>query len=293
MTPRPLDDEARARGRTQAVIARQRRAQAKQALASEEVTLEEVLAQRSDEIMGRLRIGEVIASVRGFGPAKTYAFLDAVHVDPQRRLGHLGEHQVKRILQRMSSHAARSAPTPKARLLVLSGPSGVGKSSVVGYLREHHPEIWFSVSVTTRPPRPGEIDGVDYFFVTHERFEQLKAQGALLEWAAFAGNLYGTPAQPVQERLARGVAVMCEIELAGARQVRAADPDALLVFLAPPSWEVLVERLTGRGTEAPEVVAMRLVTAREELAAESEFDVVVVNDIVSRAAEEIMGLLVQ
>ncbi len=293
MNPHPLDEDARARGRRQAVAARQRRAHIKQALASAETTVEEVLAQRGDDIIGRLRIGEVITSVRGFGPAKTNALLDGINVDPQRRLGHLGAHQVERIVQRMASHTSRSTPVRKARLLVLSGPSGVGKSSVVGYIREHYPDIWFSISVTTRPPRPGESDGVDYFFVTHHRFEQLKAQGALLEWASFAGNLYGTPALPVQERLARGVAVMCEIELAGARQVRAADPSAVLVFLAPPSWEVLVERLTGRGTEAPEVVAMRLVTAREELAAESEFDVVVVNDTVSRAAEEIIGLLVQ
>lgn len=293
MNRHPLDEEARARGRSQAVAARQRRAQIKQALADAETTIEEVLSQRGDEIIGRLRIGEVIASVRGFGSAKTNTFLDAVDVDPQRRLGHLGAHQVERIVHRMTSFGIRPAPARKARLLVLSGPSGVGKSSVVGYIREHYPDIWFSVSVTTRPPRPGEIEGVDYFFVTAHRFEQLKAQGALLEWAAFAGNLYGTPAQPVQQRLARKVAVMCEIELVGARQVRAADPDAVLVFLAPPSWDVLVERLTGRGTEAPEVVAVRLVTAREELAAEAEFDVVVVNDTVARAAEEIIGLLVQ
>ena len=121
----------------------------------------------------------------------------------------------------------------------------------------------------------------------------MREQGALLEWATFAGNFYGTPAEPVRERLKRGIAVMCEIELAGARQVRAADPHALLVFLAPPSWDVLVERLTGRGTETPEVVSTRLVTAREELAAEAEFDVVVVNDSVARAAEEIITLLVQ
>jgi guanylate kinase len=293
MTPRPLNEDARARGRDQAIAARRRRAHIKKALAHGEISLASVLAQRSDQVISKFRIGDLILSLRGFGAAKTDALMADVGIDPQRRLGQLGEHQIVRIVQHVNARAKTSRLAPRARLLVLSGPSGVGKSSVVGYLREHYPDIWFSVSVTTRPPRVGEVDGVDYFFVTQERFDELREQGALLEWATFAGNFYGTPAEPVRERLKRGIAVMCEIELAGARQVRAADPHALLVFLAPPSWDVLVERLTGRGTETPEVVSTRLVTAREELAAEAEFDVVVVNDSVARAAEEIITLLVQ
>jgi guanylate kinase len=293
MKPHPLDEDARARGRTQAVAARRQRAQIKKDVATGELSLASVLSQRTDHVIGRLRIGEIIACLPGFGPAKTDAILNEVGVEPQRRLGQLGEHQTARILQILAPRMKPWKPVARARLLVLSGPSGVGKSSIVGYIREHHPDIWFSVSVTTRPPRPGEVDGVDYFFITAERFEELQSQGALLEWASFAGNFYGTPAEPVRERLNRGIAVMCEIELAGARQVRAADPHALLVFLAPPSWDVLVERLTGRGTESPEVVSTRLITAREELAAEAEFDVVVVNDHIARAAEEIIALLVQ
>ncbi|RZS89392.1 guanylate kinase [Motilibacter rhizosphaerae] len=177
------------------------------------------------------------------------------------------------------------------RLLVLSGPSGVGKTTVVRQLRERHPEVWVSVSATTRFPRPGEVDGVHYTFVGDEEFDRLVADDALLEWAEFAGNRYGTPRQGVERRLADGVPVVLEIDLQGARQVRERVPDALLVFVAPPSWDELVRRLSGRGTEAPDVVERRLEVARTELAAEPEFDVTLVNTSVDEVCDALVGLL--
>jgi guanylate kinase len=174
---------------------------------------------------------------------------------------------------------------------VLSGPSGVGKGTVVAEVRRRHPEVWVSVSVTTRRPRAGEIDGVDYHFVDGDEFDRLIADDGLLEWAEYAGNRYGTPAAPVRDRLAAGAPALLEIELQGARQVRARDADAQLVFLAPPSWAVLVDRLAGRGSEPPAVQERRLALAQAELDAAGEFDVVVVNDDVSRAADELVGLL--
>jgi guanylate kinase len=179
-----------------------------------------------------------------------------------------------------------------SRLVVLSGPSGVGKGSVVAALRALRPDIWISVSVTTRAPRPGEVDGREYHFVDRATFEAMVARGELLEHASYAGNLYGTPRAPVEERLARGEPMLLEIELQGARQVRAALGErAFLVFLAPPSWQELRRRLIGRGTEDDERVARRLAVAREELAARPEFDATVVNDDIGNAVAALLPLL--
>lgn len=187
-----------------------------------------------------------------------------------------------------------SAGRGAGRVVVLSGPSAVGKSTVVRCLRERVPDLHFSVSVTTRAPRPGEVDGVDYSFVTPDEFSRLIADGALLEWAEIHGGLHrsGTPAQPVREAIAAGRPVLIEVDLAGARAVKKAMPEALTVFLAPPSWEELQSRLTGRGTETPEAIERRLATARAELAAQDDFDTVVVNSQLESACAELVSLLV-
>lgn len=179
------------------------------------------------------------------------------------------------------------------RLVVLAGPSAVGKSTLVHLLRERIADLYFSVSMTTRAPRPGEVDGEDYFFVTPEDFQGHIDSGEMLEWAEIHGGLQrsGTPAAPVRESLTQGRPVLVEVDLAGARSIKSLMPEAVTVFLAPPSWDELVKRLTGRGTEPEDVVARRLETARTELAARDEFDRVVVNDDVERAFAEISAIL--
>ncbi|MBK5305286.1 MAG: guanylate kinase [Frankiaceae bacterium] len=181
--------------------------------------------------------------------------------------------------------------SPPARLTVLSGPSGAGKGSVVAAVRRRHPEVWLSVSVTTRAPRPGETHGVEYYFVDDTEFARMVAADELLEHDAHMGASYGTPRRPVDEQLASGVPVLLEIDLNGARQVRASMPDAQLVFLAPPSFDELARRLVGRGTEDPEKVRDRLDRARIEIAAEDEFDELIVNDDIESAADRLVALM--
>jgi len=168
----------------------------------------------------------------------------------------------------------------------------VGKGTVAAYVRATHPEIWISVSATTRRPRPGEVHGRHYWFVDDAEFDRMVAEGELLEWAVVHGRArYGTPRGPVVEALEAGRPVLLEIDLQGARQVRETMPEAFFVFLEPPSWEELVSRLLGRGTETEEERARRLETAREEMAAASEFDATVVNVEISAAGEELVALI--
>jgi guanylate kinase len=179
-----------------------------------------------------------------------------------------------------------------ANLTVIAGPTAVGKGTVIKSILEDHPEIALSVSATTRAPRPGEVDGVSYFFMTKTEFEAKIAQGEMLEWAQVHGdNYYGTPKQPVLDALASGKQVILEIDLQGVRQVRQAWPTAKFIFIAPPSWDELVRRLQGRGTETEEQMAKRLETAKAELAAESEFDFTVVNNEVAECAAEVVELM--
>ncbi|QNN52561.1 guanylate kinase [Nocardioides mesophilus] len=186
-----------------------------------------------------------------------------------------------------------SDPRPaRSRLTVLAGPTAVGKGTVAAAVRADHPDVWISVSVTTRPPRAGEIHGRHYYFVSEQEFDRLVAENELLEWAVVHKAFrYGTPRRPVEQALAEGRPALLEIDLQGARQVRRTMPDALFVFLKPPSWEELVRRLVGRGTESEEERGRRLETAQDELAAEAEFDVTVVNTEVHAACEELVALM--
>lgn len=184
-----------------------------------------------------------------------------------------------------------SAPTI-ARLTVLAGPTAVGKGTVVNELRRRHPRLFVSISATTRNPRPGEVDGVHYYFVSAEEFDTLVASGQMLEWALVHGtHRYGTPRGPVQDQLDAGRPALLEIDLAGARQVRQAMPQARLVFLVPPSWDELVHRLAGRGTEDSQEQVRRLTTARTEMDAVDEFDHVIVNETVASATTELERLM--
>lgn len=178
------------------------------------------------------------------------------------------------------------------QLIVLAGPTAVGKGTVVKYILEHYPNVSLSVSATTRAARPGEVEGESYFFLTHQQFDQMIEAGDMLEYAVVHGmNKYGTPKRPVIEALKAGKNVILEIDIQGARQVKERMPEAKLVFIAPPSWDELVKRLQGRGTESAEEQARRLETAKAELAAQDEFDHVVINDEVARCASEVVELM--
>jgi len=292
MTPRPVPPEVdRLAASKAAVAARRARAAVKQDVATRRrAPLEIATAAWNDPASAEagLRVRELLTSIPGLGPARADRALDRLEISPRKRLGGLGARQRERLSDYLG---ARDHAAP-ARLTVLAGPTAVGKGTVSGYIREHYPDVELSVSATTRSPRPGEIDGVHYYFVSDEEFDRKIAAGELLEWAVVHNSYrYGTPRPPIDAALAEGRRVLLEIDLQGARSVRKAMPDALLVFLLPPTWEELVRRLTGRGTEDAEEQQRRLDTARVELAAQDEFDARVVNTEVSEAAQEVVELM--
>jgi guanylate kinase len=245
-----------------------------------------------DSVAGSMRITDFLLALPAIGAGKRDRVLDELHISPVKRLGGLGARQ-RRVLEEwldrrfpvLSPRGARS------RLLVLAGPTAVGKGTVAAHIRDHNPEIHLSISATTRPPRPGEVDGVHYYFVDDAEFDRLIADDELLEYAVVHNkSRYGTPRAPIDAALAEGKTVLLEIDLQGARQVRRAEPAATLIFLLPPSWDELVQRLVGRGTEDAEERARRLRTAKVELAAQNEFDHLIVNEDVATAAREVVDL---
>lgn len=247
----------------------------------------------ADSAEAGLRITEFLGAMPGVGAIKVPRILEAVDISSRKRLGALGRHQRERLTTWLVARGAtgNTAPT-RGRLIVVAGPTAVGKGTVVARIRDKHPDVRFSVSATTRAPRPGEAEGVHYFFVSDDEFDRVVAAHQMLEWAVVHGqNRYGTPRAPIVEALERGDSIILEIDIQGARQVKAAMPEAILVFLLPPSWEELVRRLESRGTEDSAEQARRLETARTELDAQDEFDETIVNDDVDRAAEAVVHLM--
>ncbi len=307
-TPPDVDRVAASRA---AVAARRARAAVKASVAARERTALEVLAAATADpngVEGRLRVTELLTSIPAIGVTKMQRIMEQQGISPSKRLGGLGTHQRVRLHDVLTglqpSGGVGAAPNLGATkttdaaapadsgLLVLAGPTAVGKGTVAGYIRENYPNVLLSVSATTRKPRPGEVEGVSYFFVDDAEFDRMIAAGEFLEWATVHNaSRYGTPRTPVEQAIAAGNSVLLEIDLQGARSVKVAMPEARLVFLLPPSWEELVRRLIGRGTEDSAEQTRRLATARQELAAQDEFDYRVVNHTVADAAREVVDLM--
>lgn len=286
--PPQLTAEERANALAKAAQSRKRRAEVKSKIKTGEFSIDTVLEIAANEdSVGKMRVRELLEALSGVGKVRATTLMERLNISPTRRIQGLGRHQLKQLRHEFlkSTHAVEPG-----KLLVLSGPGGVGKSTVASTLRASG-DFWVSISATTRSPRNNEHDGVDYFFISDEEFSRRIKDDEFLEWAAFAGNRYGTPRSAVEEALLKGRHVLLEIEIAGAKQVKAHMAQAILVFLEPPTWEELVSRLEGRGTDGPERRAERLALAQEELAASSFFDVVIVNDQVDRVVEQLIGLI--
>jgi len=295
MSERRVPEVDRAAAARRAVERRRARAALKRDLTMRVVAPQDVAARAfddADSVAGSMRITDFLLALPAIGVGKRDRILVELDISPVKRLGGLGVRQRVSLQRWLDERFPVQGPrSGRSRLLVLAGPTAVGKGTVAAHIRENHPEIHLSISATTRPPRPGEIDGVHYFFVDDAEFDRLIAEDALLEHAIVHNrSRYGTPRAPIDNALAEGKTVLLEIDLQGARQVRAAEPSATLIFLLPPSWDELVHRLVGRGTEDEEERARRLRTAKVELAAQSEFDYRIVNEDVATAAREVVEL---
>ena len=287
--PPPVDRVAASQA---AVAARRARAEVKQQIQSGARTPIDVLDASADpgsSAEHSLRVTNFLLAIPHIGTTKMARILEQLAISPSKRLGGLGVKQRERLRAFLEQ---RGTPTKPAQLTVLAGPTAVGKGTVSTHIREHYPDVLLSVSATTRAPRPGEVHGVNYYFVSDEEFDRMIADDELLEYATVHNAYrYGTPAPPVRRALQSGRPVLLEIDIQGARQVRERMPEARLVFLLPPSWDELVRRLVGRGTEDAEERDRRLATAKVELEAQHEFDDHIVNDTVADAAGRIVDIM--
>jgi guanylate kinase len=283
--PPILSSSDRALAGNKAVRARKDRSEIKLKLAAGEISIFDLFNDQRDSIL-RMKLSDALKAVPGVGEKRVEQIFVKTGISKSRRIAGVGRKQID--LLRREILLMKTLPN-SGKLIVVSGPSGVGKSTITNQLKTH-PNFWVSVSATTRSRRTNEVDNRDYKFVSDSQFDQMVKENQFLEWAEFTGAKYGTPAQPVKDALAKGLNVILEIELKGARQVRKNAADAILVFIEPPSWQELESRLINRGTESSESLERRLARAKDELKAAVEFDYVLVNTQVEQVVAELVSL---